>query len=72
MDSKKREALYSDTAYDDAFRTMEGECDDLLLPFINHMFGEEYDKSAVIKRLRNEHFIEHADGSEEKKITDIV
>ena len=67
---KKNNPVYSETAYDDAFRTMEGRCDDLLIPFVNHMFGEEYDKSAVVKRLRNEHYIEHEDGSEEKRVTD--
>ena len=27
--------LYSDFAYDDAFRTMVVKCDELLIPFIN-------------------------------------
>ncbi|MCR4943348.1 MAG: hypothetical protein K5986_02595, partial [Clostridium sp.] len=62
--------LYSDTAYDDAFRTMESRCDDLVIPFVNHMFGENYDSKAVIKRLRNEHFVEHENESSEKRITD--
>jgi hypothetical protein len=67
---KKKSPVYSETAYDDAFRTMEGRCDDLLIPFVNNMFGEKYDESAVVKRLRNEHYIEHEDGSEEKRVTD--
>ena len=67
---KKEEPIYSETAYDDAFRTMEGRCDDLLIPFVSHMFGEQYDKTAVVKRLRNEHYVEHEDGSKEKRITD--
>ena len=67
---KKEEPVYSETAYDDAFRTMEGRCDDLLIPFVSHMFGEQYDKTAVVKRLRNEHYVEHEDGSKEKRITD--
>ncbi|SEF67603.1 hypothetical protein SAMN02910276_00815 [Butyrivibrio sp. Su6] len=67
---KKNNPAYSETAYDDAFRTMEGRCNDLLIPFVNYMFDEEYDKSAVVKRLRNEHYIEHEDGSEEKRVTD--
>ncbi|WP_051226360.1 hypothetical protein [Butyrivibrio sp. MC2013] len=62
--------IYSDTAYDDAFRTMEGRCDDLLIPFVSHMFKENYGRDAKVKRLRNEQFIEHEDGSEEKRITD--
>ncbi len=62
--------LYSDTAYDDAFRTMETLCDDLLIPFVNLMFGEKYDSTAVLRRLRNEHFVEHEDESTDKRITD--
>ena len=62
--------VYSETAYDDAFRTMEGKCDDLLIPFVSHMFDENYDSTAVIKRYRNEHYVEHEDGSEEKRVTD--
>ena len=67
---KKVDPVYSETAYDDAFRTMEGRCDDLLIPFVSHMFKENYGKDAVVKRLRNEHFVEHGDGSEEKRVTD--
>lgn len=62
--------LYSDIAYDDAFRTMETECDDIVIPFINYFFDEEYGKDAVIRRLRNEQYIEHKDHSYEKRITD--
>ncbi|MCR5801894.1 MAG: hypothetical protein K6G57_06145 [Lachnospiraceae bacterium] len=62
--------LYSDIAYDDAFRTMETECDDLLIPFLNYAFDEKYDNNSKIIRLRNEHFVEHEDKSEEKRITD--
>ena len=68
--TKTEDVLYSDMAYDDAFRTMESECDDLLIPYVNYMFGEHYDSSAVITRMRNEHFIEHEDHSNEKRITD--
>jgi hypothetical protein len=67
---KKMNPIYSESAYDDAFRTMEGGCDDLVIPFISHMFKENYGNDAVIKRHRNEHFIENKDGSEEKRITD--
>ncbi len=67
---KKASPVYSETAYDDAFSTMEGRLDDLLVPFVSHMFGEQYDETAVVKRRRNEHYIEHEDGSEEKRITD--
>ncbi|WP_034467655.1 hypothetical protein [Butyrivibrio proteoclasticus] len=67
---KKADPIYSDTAYDDAFKTMEGKCDDLVIPFVNHMFNEKYGKKAVIKRLRNEQFIECENAVDEKRITD--
>ena len=62
--------IYSDFAYDDAFRTIESECDDLLIPFVNYFHNEHYDNTARIVRSRNEHFIEHPDHSEDKRITD--
>ena len=61
---------YTHTAYDDAFRTIEEKCDDALLHFINHMFHENYDRTAVVSRLRNEHYIEHEGEINEKRITD--
>lgn len=71
MTNKKNGNLeVSNFAYDDAFRTMEGECDDIVIPFVNYVFGENYDKDAKIRRLRNEHFVDGNDGNEEKRITD--
>ena len=67
---RKRERCNSGSIYDNAFRTMEGECNDLLVPVINHMFGENYDETAVIKRLRNEHIVEKKDKTGVKRITD--
>lgn len=57
-------------AYDDAFRTMEGECDDILIPFVNFIFGEQYTRNAIVQRMRNEHFVVRSGGNEEKRITD--
>ena len=37
------DTIYSDFAYDDAYRTMESECDDLLIPFVNYFHNENYD-----------------------------
>ena len=62
--------MKSDFAYDDAFRTIESECDDLLIPFVNYFHNESYGSSAKIIRGRNEHFIEDSDHSEDKRITD--
>ena len=66
----KEDPAYSETAYDDAFRTMEGKCDDLVIPLVNVMFKEKYSKNAKVKRLRNEQFIERENGAGEKRITD--
>ncbi len=66
----KGNPLDSFTPYDDAFRTMEGECDDLLIPLVNYFFHEDYGTNARVTRLRNEHFVESPDGSNKKKITD--
>ena len=62
--------MYSDIAYDDAFKTMETECDDLLIPFVNFLFKENYGKDAKIIRLQNEQYIGHEDHSDSKRITD--
>lgn len=70
MKENTNDPIYSETAYDDAFRTMEGKCDDILVPFVGHMFGIEYGIEAKVKRLRNEHVIEHKDEADEKRITD--
>lgn len=70
MEEKLTDPIYSETAYDDAFRSMEGRCDDILIPFVGHMFGIRYGEGAKIKRLRNEQFIEKKDEADEKRITD--
>ena len=57
-------------AYDDAFRTMEGECDDILIPFVNYLFDENYTCNAEIHRMRNEHYIESAGHEKEKRVSD--
>ena len=60
----------SNTPYDDVCRTMVVECDDLVIPLINEMFGEHFRPGDRILRLANEHFIEQQGGAEEKRITD--
>ena len=64
------EELYTEFAYDDAFRTMAVKCDDLLLPFLNYTFGEHYDSTACIVRGCNEHLIDRGVEVNEKRITD--
>ena len=62
--------LYSQFPYDDAFRTMEGECDDILIDYVNFCHGTDYDKDDKVIRLRNEHYIEGDDHTEKKRVTD--
>ena len=69
-DKSVREDSYRHTAYDDAFRSIETECDDALIYLVNHMFGEDYDGTASVIRLRNEHFVENRGKQDEKRITD--
>ena len=57
-------------AYDDAFKTMEMESDELVLPLLNEMFGEHYSGKEAIRRNANEHFIEQGAGAEERRATD--
>ena len=64
------EELYSQFPYDDAFRTMEGECDDILIHYVNFCHGTDYDSSAQIIRGRNEHFMEGDGHSDSKRVTD--
>ena len=67
---RKTEQKGLNFAYDDAFRTIEEECDDALIPLVNYVFHENYDGTAEVKRLRNEHFLDRKDGSSGKRITD--
>ena len=62
--------IESNTPYDDVCRTLVVECDDLVIPLINELFGEHYLLSDRIIRRGNEHFIEQTGGAEDKRITD--
>jgi len=68
--NRRKKSAYRHTAYDDAFRTLEQECNDALLCFVNEMFNENYDETAEIERLKNEHFIQKGKGKTEKRISD--
>ncbi len=61
---------YRHTAYDDAFRTVEQECPDALIHFINQIFGENYNRFDKVELLRNEHYTQTEGGEEVKKVTD--
>lgn len=58
------------TQYDDVFRTLVNDCSDLLIPFINETFGENYPEKTEIRFHPNEHFMNQKDGKTHEKITD--
>ena len=62
----------SNTPYDDVCRTLTVECDDLVIPLINEIFGEHYSLQDRIIRRANEHFLGQQGGAEEKRITDML
>ena len=62
--------VYSDFAYDDAFRTMIVKCDELVIPLINCMFNEHFGSGAKVVRNVNERFMDQESGAQEKRITD--
>ena len=64
------ETEYSPTAYDDALRTMVNDCQELLYPLINELFGESYTGEEKIIYTPNEHFLGQQDGKSKKRITD--
>ena len=62
--------IESNTPYDDVYRTMYVECDELVLPLLNEIFQKHYTGKERIIRRGNEHFSHQQDGAEEKRITD--
>ena len=66
----KDQQEYRHPAYDDSFRTVETECDDALLRFVNYVFQTDYDRTAKVTHLRNEQFVESKGKITEKRITD--
>lgn len=61
---------YRSMAYDDAFQTIAQECKDVLIYFVNEMFGERYSLKAKVEHLRNEHYDQNRNKPTEKRITD--
>ena len=58
------------TPYDDSFRTLMNDCNQLLIPLINEVFGKNYAGDEKIIQHPNEHFINQQDGKSQKRITD--
>ena len=51
-------------------RTVEKECPDVLIHFVNQVFNEQYDVTDRVEYLRNEHFIQQEDGKVDERISD--
>ena len=62
--------IEANTPYDDVCRTLAVECDDLVIPLVNEIFGENFSPDAQIIRCGNEHFEEQQGGAEQKRVTD--
>lgn len=60
----------SPTAYDDAFRTILNDCSALIIPVVNLYFNENYTGDEEITFSKNEHYLAHSDGTEDKRVTD--
>ena len=62
---------YGSTPYDDVFRTLVIEHNELVLRLINEMFPDiNYDGDEKVKPLNDTYFVNHGDGNQDKKITD--
>ena len=60
----------SQTAYDDAFRTLLNDCSELIIPVVNEVFGEHYTGKEKIIFGVNEHFFSQDVDNVKKIITD--
>ena len=65
--------LYSETVQGGAFlpyRTLMNDCNQLLIPLVNEVFGKNYVGDEKVIQHPNEHFINQQDGKSQKRITD--
>ena len=56
--------------YDGAFRTILNDCQKLIIPVINEIFGETYTGEEEIRFFPNEHFLNQQDEANKERITD--
>lgn len=56
--------------YDGAFHTILNDCQKLIIPVINEIFGEEYTGEEESLFAPNEHFLDRQDATDQKRITD--
>ncbi len=50
--------------YDSAFRTILNDCQRLIIPVINEIFGETYTGREEIRFFPNEHFIKQQENAD--------
>ena len=60
IESVKHEKITA-TPYDDVFRTLLNDCEQLIIPMINEIFGKNYTGKEKIVFHPNEHFINQQD-----------
>lgn len=58
------------TAYDDVFRTLLVDCQELIIPVVNEVFHTNYIGTERVVLHKNEIFMRQQDGEEEKIVTD--
>ena len=57
-------------AYDSAWRTTINDARQLLIPFVNEVFGEHFSEKATVELMPNEHFHRLKGGETRRQITD--
>ena len=67
---QKKSTIRSATPYDDAWRTLTVSTSHLLIPMVNHAFGEHFSNQATVVLSPNEHLYTSPDGKSEKRISD--
>ena len=66
----KRKEINMANIYDGAFRTILNDCQKLIIPIINEIFGETYTGEEEIRFFPNEHFLDQQDEADKERITD--
>lgn len=70
MTNKQKTTNYSNTPYDDVYRTMLNDCPGLIIPVVNEMFGTQHGTEEKITVLNNTLFLNMPNGSQSERITD--
>lgn len=68
--TKMENMKFTNTPYDDVFRTLLNDCSSLIIPVINEVFKEHYTGKEGIVFSPNEHYLNQQEGKEDERITD--